>query len=222
MRLLLIILGILVILLVFLCRLRLGILAAFAAGDATLDLRIGPASIRLYPPQPEEAKKMEEDSSQKPKKADQSKGSRGKLAKPTRADLQDAWKTLRAPVRRALERTRRGIRIDPLNLSVTVGGAEDPAQAAETYGILEMVVWTVMPPLEQFLVAPDPHIHVGVDFDAGKNRVDGTAAVTIRLGTLLAVALGAGIPVLRWLMKYQKRKQQPPKEAAPKTADARA
>ncbi|WP_292919863.1 DUF2953 domain-containing protein [Oscillibacter sp. CAG:155] len=109
-----------------------------------------------------------------------------------------------------------------MNLSVTVGGAEDPAQAAETYGILEMVVWTVMPPLEQFLVVPDPHIHVGVDFDAGKNRVDGTAAVTIRLGTLLAVALGAGIPVLRWLMKYQKRKQQPPKEAAPKTADARA
>ncbi len=222
MRLLLIILGILVILLVFLCRLRLGILAAFAAGDTTLDLRIGPASIRLYPPQPEQTKKTEEDFSRKPKKADQSKGSRGKLAKPTWTDLQDAWKTLRAPVRRALERTRRGIRVDPLNLSVTVGGAEDPAQAAESYGILEMVVWTVMPPLEQLLVIPDPHIHVGVDFDAGKTRVDGTAAVTIRLGTLLAVALGAGIPVLRWLIKYQKRKQQPPKETAPKTADARA
>lgn len=222
MRLLLIILGILVILLVFLCRLRLGILAAFAAGDTTLDLRIGPASIRLYPPQPEQTKKTEEDFSRKPKKADQSKGSRGKLAKPTWTDLQDAWKTLRAPVRRALERTRRGIRVDPLNLSVTVGGAEDPAQAAESYGILEMVVWTVMPPLEQLLVVPDPHIHVGVDFDAGKTRVDGTAAVTIRLGTLLAVALGAGIPVLRWLIKYQKRKQQPPKEMAPKTADARA
>lgn len=221
MRLLLIILGILVILLVFLCRLRLGILAAFAAGDTTLDLRIGPASIRLYPPRPERAEKPEEDSSRKPKKADQSKGSRGKLAKPTRADLQDAWKTLRAPVRRALEQTRRGIRVDPLNLSVTVGGAEDPAQAAESYGILEMVVWTVMPPLEQLLVIPNPHIHVGVDFDAGKTRVDGTAALTIRLGTLLAVALGAGIPVLRWLMKYQKRKQQPPKEATPKTADAR-
>ena len=220
MRLLLIILGILVILLVFLCRLRLGILAAFAAGDATLDLRIGPASIRLYPPRPEQAKKNEEDSSRKPKKADQSKGSRGKPA--TWADLQDAWKALRTPIRRALEQTRRGIRVDPLNLSVTVGGAEDPAQAAESYGILEMVVWTVMPPLEQLLVIPDPHIHVGMDFDAGKTRVDGTAAVTIRLGTLLAVALGAGIPVLRWLMKYQKRKQQPPKEAAPKTADARA
>ena len=214
--------GILVILLVFLCRLRLGILAASAAGDTTLDLRIGPASIRLYPPQPEQTKKTEEDFSRKPKKADQSKGSRGKLAKPTWTDLQDAWKTLRAPVRRALERPRRGIRVDPLNLSVTVGGAEDPAQAAESYGILEMVVWTVMPPLEQLLVIPDPHIHVGVDFDAGKTRVDGTAAVTIRLGTLLAVALGAGIPVLRWLIKYQKRKQQPPKETAPKTADARA
>lgn len=215
------ILGILILLLVCLSRLRLGILAAFTAGDVTLDLRIGPASIRLYPSKPEKAERAEPGASETPKKTRRKKGG-GTLAKPTWADLQDAWKTLWPPIRRALARTRRGIRIHPLNLSVTVGGAEDPAEAAEAYGLLEMAVWTVMPPLEQLLTIPDPHIHVGVDFDAGTTRLDGTAAVTIRLGTVLAVALGAGIPVLRWLMKYQKQKQQPPKEAAPTTADAHA
>lgn len=221
MRLLILILGILILLLVCLSRLRLGIQAAFAAGDVTLDLRIGPASIRLYPPKPEKAEKQEPGISEKPEKAARRK-KKGTLAKPTRADLRDAWDTLWPPVRRALARTRRGIRVHPLNLSVTVGGAEDPAEAAEAYGLLEMAVWTVMPPLEQLLTIPDPHIHVGVDFDAGKTRLDGTAAVTIRLGTLAAVALSAGIPVLRWLIKYQKQKQKPPKETAPVTADAHA
>ena len=221
MQLLILILGILILLLVCLSRLRLGILAAFSAGDVTLDLRIGPASIRLYPPKPEKAEKSEPGTSEKPEKAARRK-KKGTLAKPTRADLRDAWETLWPPVRRSLARTRRGIRVHPLNLSVTVGGAEDPAEAAKAYGLLEMAVWTVMPPLEQLLTIPDPHIHVGVDFDAGTTRLDGTAAVTIRLGTLLAVALGTGIPVLRWLMKYQKQKRQPPKEAVSVTADAHA
>lgn len=88
--------------------------------------------------------------------------------------------------------------------------------------MLEMLVWTVMPALEQLLVIPHPHIHVGVDFDVGKTRLDGTAAITIRLGTLAAVALGAGIPVLRWFLKLQKRDTQPSKETPPTTVDAHA
>ena len=199
MRLLIIILGILIVLLTLISRLRLGLLAAIAGGEPTLSLRIGPASIHLYPPRKEASP-----------------------AVPVSEDLKDAWTVLWPPIRRALARTRRGIRIDPLDLSVTVGGAEDPAEAARTCGMLEMLVWTVMPALEQLLVIPHPHIHVGVDFDVGKTRLDGTAAVTIRLGTLAAVVLGAGIPVLRWFLKLQKRDTQPSKETPPTTVDAHA
>ena len=195
MRLLLIILGILVILLVFLCRLRLGILAAFAAGRR----HAGPPDRpRLHPSLSASAgrgeKKMEEDSSQKPKKADQSKGSRG-----------ESWQsppglTCRTPGRlcgprpAGAERTRRGIRIDPLNLR---HGRRSGGPGAGRRDLRDSGDGSLDGDAASGAVSggiPDPHIHVGVDFDAGKNRVDGTAAVTIRLGTLLAVALGAGFP----------------------------
>ena len=220
MRLLIIILGILIVLLTLISRLRLGLLAAIAGGEPTLSLRIGPASIHLYPPRKEASSAAPVP--EEPKEIRVKKKTEGKLVKPGLSDLKDAWTVLWPPIRRALARTRQGIRIDPLDLSVTVGGAEDPAEAARTCGMLEMLVWTVMPALEQLLVITHPHIHVGVDFDVGKTRLDGTAAVTIRLGTLAAVALGAGIPVLRWFLKLQKRDTQPSKETPPTTVDAHA
>ena len=179
MRLLIIILGILIVLLTLISRLRLGLLAAIAGGEPTLSLRIGPASIHLYPPRKEASPAAPV--SEEPKEIRVKKKTEGKLVKPGFSDLKDAWTILWPPIRRALARTRRGIRIDPLDLSVTVGGAEDPAEAARTCGMLEMLVWTVMPALEQLLVIPHPHIHVGVDFDVGKTRLDGSDAVTIRL-----------------------------------------
>ena len=57
---------------------------------------------------------------------------------------------------KALRRTRRGIRVDPLRLSATLGGAEDPAAAAELYGGLHALVWTGMPALEKLVVIRDP------------------------------------------------------------------
>ena len=80
---------------------------------------------------------------EEPKEIRVKKKTEGKLVKPGLSDLKDAWTVLWPPIRRALARTRQGIRIDPLDLSVTVGGAEDPAEAARTCGMLEMLVWTL-------------------------------------------------------------------------------
>ena len=103
---------------------------------------------------------------------------------------------------------------------MTGGGSEDPAAAAELYGYLHAGVWTAMPVLEQLLVIPDPYIHVGIDFDAPRTAVEGELGVSIRIGTLLAVGLGTGIPALRWFLRF--RKKQPPKtekETAENTAE---
>lgn len=59
---------------------------------------------------------------------------------------------------------RRGIRIDPMELSVVLGGQEEPADAAQQYGTLQGTVWTVVPALEQLLVLPHPRIHIDIDF----------------------------------------------------------
>ncbi|MFR7893201.1 MAG: hypothetical protein ACLU38_03110 [Dysosmobacter sp.] len=58
------------------------------------------------------------------------------------------------PLKKALRRTRRGMRIDPMDVSVILGGQAEPADAAQLYGELHGAVWTGMPVLEQLLVIP--------------------------------------------------------------------
>lgn len=203
------ILAILAALILLLCRISVGAQTAFSPEAVTLDLKIGPFRLHMLPvkKRPEKAVKK-----QNPPKAEKQTGEKqaGKkeLPKITLADIQDVVRTLAPPLKRALARTRRGIRIKPLTLSVIVGAADDPAAGAELYGYLQCGVWTAMPVLEQLLVIPDPRIHIGLDFDRSQTQVEGRAGVSIRVGTLLAVALGVGFPALKWFLRFQKKRQQ--------------
>lgn len=142
-----------------------------------------------------------------------------KIPKPKLEDLQDAARTLWPAAKKALRRTRRGIRVDPLRLSATLGGAEDPAAAAELYGGLHVLVWTGMPALEKLVVIRDPGIHLGIDFDAQETRAEGELGISIRLGTLIAVGTQLAVPAIGWLRRFMKRRRMPP---ASKAADNKA
>ena len=203
-------------------RLRLGLYAAFGSGRATADLTIGPFRIRLTPDKETKKTAGEPKKTGKPKKEPKDLAEAAKkVPKPTLADIRDAVETLWPASKKALRRTRRGIRIQPLRLAVTLGGAEDPAAAAELYGGLHTLIWTGMPALEQLLVIPDPAIHLGIDFDAAKTRAEGELGLSIRLGTLIAVGAQLALPAIGWLRRYLKRKQrqQPPR---PDTTDSKA
>ena len=130
-------------------RLRLGLYAAFGSGRATADLTIGPFRIRLTPDKETKKTAGEPKKTGKPKKEPKDLAEAAKkVPKPTLADIRDAVETLWPASKKALRRTRRGIRIQPLRLAVTLGGAEDPAAAAELYGGLHALIWTGMPALE--------------------------------------------------------------------------
>lgn len=205
------ILGILAALILMLCRMKIGAQASFASENVMLDVRIGPFRIHILPAKEKPPKKRAKKKDAPPEdQAEAKKKPKKSFPKIALADIQDAVKTLAPPLKRALTRTRRGIRIKPLTLSVTVGAAEDPAAGAELYGYLHCGVWTAMPVLEQLLVIPDPYIHIGIDFDCPKTRVEGNAGISIRVGTLLAVAFGVGFPALRWFLRFRKkyRKEQ--------------
>jgi len=119
----------------------------------------------------------------------------------------DAIHTLWPPLKRALVRTRRGIRIDPLDLSLVLAGREDPADAAKLYAYLHAGMWTAMPLLEQVVDIPDPHLHVGMDFSEPKHILVGEAALTARVGTVLLAALSFGIPALKWYLRWKKQQK---------------
>lgn len=220
MRWLWITLGVLVLLVVAIARTRVGVRAVLGGEQTTVDAAVGPFRIRIIPrkpkKKPEEPPRQAEAPKQKKKQKAPAKEKKA-LPKITLADVRSAADALLPALKKALRRTRRSIRISPLDLSVTVGGANDPAAAAETYGYLHMAVWTGMPALEQLLVIPDPHIHLGVDFDAPGMRLEGKVGISIRIGTIFAVAFGIAVPALRWFLRFRKKNgQQPPSAPAQK------
>lgn len=193
------ILGVLVLLIALLCWTRAGALVTL--GDTvTVDVRVGLFRFRAVPGRPKEKKPKKEK-----KDAEVGAEKKSSVPRPGLEDIRDASRTLLPPLRRALRRTRRGIRISPLRLALTLGGQEDPAAAAKLYGELNAAIWTGMPPLEQVLDIPDPQLHTEVDFEAERTRAEGTVGITIRIGTLLAVGFGIAVPALRWFLRFLRR-----------------
>lgn len=220
MRWFLAIIGILLALFLLFCLLRLGVLVTF--GDtAAACLFIGPIKIQLTPSEAKQKAKPKKEKQGEKEETGDALGKLKKIPKPTWEDIRSAYDTLWPPVRKALRRTRRGIRVAPLRLSVILGGREDPAAAAELYGYLNAGVWAVMPALEQLLVIPEPSIHMALDFDSPNTRAEGSAGLSIRIGTLIAVGLQVGIPALKWLLKYWKKHRKKTKRSVqPETAPA--
>ena len=212
------ILGILLALLVLLCLTRVGVHALF--GDAlALDAKIGPFRIHILPGKKQDKKR--EKRAKEPKEAEKSEEKAEKkpcFPKPSMADIREAVSVLWPPLKRALNRTRRGVRIHPMDLCVTLGGQEDPAAAAQLYGEAHAGVWAVMPVLERLLVIPEPHIHIGIDFNASETKAEGARGVTARVGTLLAVGATVAFPALKWFLRYRKKQKKQPPE--PKAATA--
>lgn len=213
------ILGILLALTLLLCLQRLGVQIAFGE-TMTATLCIGPFHIQVAPTptdeksQKKQAKRLVKKEEKAKRQASEKKASPGEilgklkqLPKPELSDVKDAVCTLWPPLKRALERTRKGVRISPLTLSVTLGGRDDPAETAQLYGYVHAAVWTVMPVLEQLLVIPDPAIHIGMDFDRAQTEIKGALGLSIRLGTLMAMGFGMAIPSLKWFLRFRKRKQ---------------
>ena len=214
------ILGVLLVLIVLLCVTRVGVHAVFGE-TLLLDVKIGWFRIHILPPK-EPHKNAEErgKKAEKAKKPEEKATKKPPFPKPSFSDIRDAASTLWPPLKRALDRTRRGLRIVPLDLSMTLGGSNDPASAAQLYGELNAAVWSAMPVLEQLLVIPSPHIHIGIDFDETRAKLKGEVGVSARIGTLLAVGAIVGFPTLKWIFQYKKKqdKQPPEPETEPATA----
>jgi len=199
----LLVLCVIVLLFLLLCLLRVGALVALD-GTVTVKVRAGPVHIQVAPPKAKKPKKEKGPKQEKPKKEKPKKEKKG-FPKPGLADIRSALETLWPPLIKALNRTRKGIRIDPLTLGVFFGGAEDPASAAQTMGYAHAAVWSGMPALERALDIPNPSIHLETDFLEESTKVRGQVGISIRIGTLLAVGLQAAFPALKWLLGYLKK-----------------
>ena len=200
-------------LLALLCLTRAGVWAACdREGTLRLSLRAGPLKIRLLPGN---KKKTPPKAEKKQAKEKREEGEKKKALSFTREDIEDALRTLLPALGRTLSRTRRGIQIRPLRLSLVLGGQEDPAASARLWGGLQAAVWGGMPRLERLLDIRDPWIHTDVDFESSAPVVEAEVGATFRIGTLLVMGFGAAVPALRWFLRCRKRARKRPPSPEP-------
>ena len=200
------ILAVLVILLALLCLMWVGVRVSLTPDSQVVDVKIGPIRFRIYPAKRKEKKaKKQARKSEKSAQTGKNEKKKRSLPKIKLRDTKDAVRTLWPPLKRALERTRKGIRIHPLDLSVTLGGLKDPAETAKLYAYLHAGMWTAMPLLEKIIDIPDPHLHVGMDFSEAETVLEGEAALTAHVGPLRLAALTVGIPALKWFLRWKKQ-----------------
>lgn len=212
-----ILLGILLLLgfLLLLLRLRLRIHLALRDEGITLSLRAGPIH-RTWPlgkaetaPPPEASEEPAKPSAEKPTKGEQEAAEEANPKKRKSRKPRD-WNMLAAMGKEAagliLSRLRRGGKIEPLNVSLTLGGKEDPAAAAQHYGAVQAAIWTIMPQLEERLTIPDPHLRVDLEFQSQETTLRGEIGLSLRLGTLLRI--GWGLLGIALRTRRQRKKQQ--------------
>ena len=191
------ILGILLGLIILLLLLRVGVLFSF--GETTsVFLRIGPWNVPL---------KSGSDKKEKKKAAVSPKEEKKKAEKRPHLsfrDIREAIPVFWTALKKTLEKTRRRMRVDPLDLSIIFGG-EDPAKVAQTFGWANTAMWTVMPQLERLMQIPDPHIHLESDFESSKTRLEGSLGLSFHVGDLIGIALTLAIPAARWYTEWKKQ-----------------
>lgn len=197
------ILGGIVLLLVIVWLLRVGVDVRFG-GELQVTAKIGPVKLVLLPKPEKKKKPQKEKKPKKDKKAEKKEKPKEKKKFPfTFADIRSALPVLFNALKKALGKIRRRMRIDPLDVCIIFAG-HDPVQVAEMYGWANSAMWSMMPQLERLLQIPDPHIHLGTDYEKTSIEAEGRVGISFRIGDLIVIALTLAVPALKWYLHWRK------------------
>lgn len=212
------IVGVLLVLLLLLLFLRVGAEVAFGAGETRVLLRVGLLRWQLLPRKGKKRQATKKDASAASKKKESQPATKPKLGW---REWKSGAELLLPPLKRALRRTRRAVRIDPLRLHIVLGG-DDPAAVGQSYGYAQALLWSAMPEAERLLNIPDPHIRLDADFDGGATRCQGEVGMRFRIGSMAAISLALLPPLLKWLRQLRTARSaaKPTEQPTTKTADA--
>lgn len=203
------VIGIIVLLLLLIAQIRVGAEVRFGK-ELAVKLRIGPVRKTIVPKdekpsgKQKEAKEKDETAEKKPQK-------KRSLPKPTFHELTDLVSTAFSALGAMLRSVCRRLRIDPLEIFVTFGGA-DPADIAQTYGYASAAMWTLMPRAEALFNIPHPSLHLRMDYNTEKTHAEGTVGLSVRIGDIFAIVFALAIPLLKWFLRFKKahRNDAPP------------
>lgn len=165
-----------VVVLLLLGRLRLGGSVIWDGTELSVRARVGLLRLRVWPLPKKRRKAAPPKPSQSAKPPDKPAAPRSDVLR-----LLETWVPL---VCEAAGRMRRTIRIDLLELHLTVGGP-DPGDTALLYGGANALLGMILPLFEHAFQVKKRRITTAVDFDAETIRADVRADVSLTLGQLI-------------------------------------
>ena len=199
------VLAVLVLILLLLGQVRVGGRAEFNEKGFFLWIRLGRFKLKILPAGPKEEKIGKP---KKPKKEKEpKKPKKEKPPTPLPEKIGGALEYAQALLPVALEAAKgmwRGLRVDVLELELTAGGS-DPADAAMLYGQANAALGALWHPLTRAFHVKDGTARVKLDFDAPGTTLYGQAALSIKIGTLVWIGLGAGWKALFGVLAARKR-----------------
>ncbi len=203
-----IVLGIILAIIILLLLIPLGVDAAYLGGIFSLKAKIGPFRLKLLPKsgEPKAKKKRKPKKEKKPKKSkkDGAAPAEGKAKKKLPPiKKQDILEVLRT-VLRMLDRFRRRLRLDVLELNYVSGG-DDPYDAVMNYGCFNAALGTLDPLLRKVFRVGQEDIRSRVDFTAEKTTLDAGAVLSIRLGDILLIVFCALCAILKIALRIYRR-----------------
>lgn len=197
---------------VLLSLLRVGCRVEYGAGGLILYLKAAFFQFQLIPARkdPEQAEARRRRKEQKKKRKARKKRRKDTQPEDKRTEAEAGKKgdlkwllQLVGPALKALERLRRKVRVDRLEICYSIGGAGDPAVAAVRYGKVSAGGGALLPLLDRALDVREWDVDLGVDFQAEQSRVSLCAVATYRIGQLVCIMFALGISALSAYMKHQ-------------------
>ena len=199
------VLAVLVLILLLLGQVRVGGRAEFNEKGFFIWIRLGRFKLKILPAGPKEEKIGKP---KKPKKEKEpKKPKKEKPPTPLPEKIGGALEYAQALLPVALEAAKgmwRGLRVDVLELELTAGGG-DPADTAMLYGQANAALGALWHPLTRAFHVKDGTARVKLDFDAPGTTVYGQAALSVKIGTLVWIGLGAGWKALFGVLAARKR-----------------
>lgn len=195
----LIIIGIVLCVLFLLGQIRCGYTVDYSEAGLFVDLRAGPAKIRLYPS--EGKRKAKKKKTSDAVSSDQ-KDKKGKV-KDTLANAKEFLPL----IGESAGKLHRRIRIDELFLGI-IWGSPDPAAAAMGYGAANAAMRTIWPIIEYNFRVKRHELHIDVDFERTAPALELKAFVTMTFGQFLTFVLHVGIKALKIYLGIRRDQSQ--------------
>lgn len=190
------VLGIVLAILLFAVSLRVGVIFHFGE-EVTLKLRIGSLRVTILP------KREKKTTQKKAGTAIKKKAKKRSYPKLKAAEIYDLVTSVFSGLKNMARRAGKHLYVDPLELSVIIGGS-DPAEIAQSFGVANALMWSLMPRAEETFRIPDPAIHLEMDYNAPKTTVTGTVGLSFRVGNIIMLVWAVAGPLLTWLRRYKK------------------